>query len=88
MMQSQESSSSYYQEQIRQPSDEELFLTLKEEIKKEKYALEMRLPNMETKMDAKMIASMDTNLKILNREMCARKSYKGTIFEATPKRHK
>ena len=39
MMQSQESSSSYHQEQIRQPSEDELFLALKEEIKKDKDAL-------------------------------------------------
>ena len=65
-MRSQESSSSYYQEQIRKPSEEELFLALKEEITKDKEALEMRLSNMETKMDAKMIVDMDTNLKILN----------------------
>ena len=70
-MQSQESSSFYYQEQIKQPSDEELFLALKEEIKKDRDALEMRWPNMETKMVAKMIANMDTNLKNLNREMYA-----------------
>ena len=68
-MQSQESSSFYYQEQIKQPSDEELFLALKEEIKKDRDTLEMRWPNMETKMVAKMIANMDTNLKNLNREM-------------------
>ena len=31
----------------------------------------MRFPNMETKMDAKRIANMDTNLKIVNSEMYA-----------------
>ena len=40
-MQSQESSSSYNQEQIRQPSIEEKFFSMKEEIKREKDALEM-----------------------------------------------
>ena len=69
-MQSQESSSSNYQELIRQPSDEELFLALKEEIKKNKDALEMQCPNMETKMGAKMITDIDTNLTNLNIEMC------------------
>ena len=48
MMQSEESSSSYYQEQFRQPYDEEPFLVLKEEIKKDKEALEMRCLNKET----------------------------------------
>ena len=62
-MQSQGSSSSYYQEQFQQPSDEELFLALKEEIKRDNEALQMQLPNMEPKMDAKRIADMDTNLK-------------------------
>ena len=38
-MHSQESSSFYYQEQFRKPSDEELFLALKEEIKNDKDAL-------------------------------------------------
>ena len=33
-MQSQESSSSYYQEQIRQSLDEELFLALEEELRR------------------------------------------------------
>ena len=40
-VQPQESSSSFYQEQFRQPSEEELFIALKEEIKKDKEALEM-----------------------------------------------
>ena len=68
-MQSEESSSSYYQEQIRQPSDEELFLALKEEIKKDDEALEMRLSNIEPKVDANMIADIDINYTNLNREM-------------------
>ena len=42
IMQSQEGSSSYYQEQIKKPSDEELFLALKEEIKRDNDALKMR----------------------------------------------
>ena len=40
-MRSQGSSSSYYQEKFQQPSDEELFLTLKEEIKRDNEALQM-----------------------------------------------
>ena len=40
-MQPQESSSSFYQEQFLQPSEEELFIALKEEIKKDKESLEM-----------------------------------------------
>ena len=70
-MQSQGSSSSIYQEQFRQPFDEELFLALKEEIKRDNKALEMRLPSMETKIDADMIANIGTNSKNLNREMYA-----------------
>ena len=66
-MRSQESSSSYYQEQFRPPSDEELFLALKEEIKKDKDALQMRLPIMEPKMDSNMIADMVTNSKNLSK---------------------
>ena len=46
MMRSQESSSSYYQKQFQQSSDEELFRSLKEEIKKDNEALEMRLSNI------------------------------------------
>ena len=42
-MQSQRSSSSNYQEQFRKPSDEDLFLALKEEIKRDNEALEMKL---------------------------------------------
>ena len=68
-MQGQESSSSYYQEQIRQPSFEEQFLALKEEIKKENDAREMRLPNIEPKVDANMIPDIDINLTNLGREM-------------------
>ena len=64
-----ESSSFYYQEQFRQPFDDELFLALKEEIKKDKDALEMRWPNMETKMDANMIANIGTNCININKEM-------------------
>ena len=78
-MRSHECSSSYYQEQFRQPFEDELFLSLKEEIKKDKEALEMRWPNketdmeanMETKMDTKMIADMVTNSTNLSREMYA-----------------
>ena len=70
-MQSQESSSSYYQEQIRQPSFKEQFLALKEEIKKENDTQEMRLPNIEPKVDANMVEDIDTNLKNLGREMGA-----------------
>ena len=70
-MHSQGSSSSYYQEQFQQPSDEELFLALKEEIKRDNEALQMRLPIMETKIDTNMIADMGTNSKNLNREMYA-----------------
>ena len=44
---------------------------MKEEIKKDKDALQMRLPIMETKMDANMIADMVTNSKNLSREMYA-----------------
>ena len=67
-MQNQESSSSYYQEQFRQPSDEELFYALKEEIKRDNETLQIRLPIMETKMDANMIADMGTNSKNPNKE--------------------
>ena len=70
-MQNQGSSSSYYQEQFRQPFDEELFLALKEEIKRDNEALQMRLPIMEPKMDANMIADMGTISKNLNKEMYA-----------------
>ena len=58
-MQSQESSSSYYQEQIRQTSGEELFLTLKEEIKMDKDVLEMQWLNEETDMER----NMETKIK-------------------------
>ena len=68
-VQPQEGSSSYYQEQFQQPSDEELFLALKEESKRDNEALEMRFPIMETKIEANMIADMGTNLKNINREM-------------------
>ena len=70
-MQSQGSSSSYYQEKLWQPYDKELFLALKEEIKRDNEALQMQLPIMETKMDANMIVDMGINLKNLNREMYA-----------------
>ena len=70
-MHSQESSSSYYEEQFQQPSEEELFLTLKEEIKRDKESLEMQFPNIEPKVDANMIANIGTNSKNLNREMYA-----------------
>ena len=65
-MHGQEGSRSYFQEKIRQSSDEGLFLTLKEEIKWDNEALEMRWPSIETKMDANMIADMATNSKNLN----------------------
>ena len=61
-------SSSYYQEQFRLPYDEELFLALKEEIKRDNEVLQMRLPIMETKMDANMIANLVTSSKNLRRE--------------------
>ena len=66
-MQPQESSSSYYQEQFQEPSYEELFLALKDEIKRDNEVLQMRLPSMEPKMDTNMITDMGTNLKDLNR---------------------
>ena len=68
IMQSQGSLSSYYQEQFRQLYNEELFVALKEEIKRDNEALPMRLPIMETKMDAKMIADMVTSSRNLRRE--------------------
>ena len=72
----QDGSSSYFQDQVMQPSEEELFLALKDEIKKDNEALERRLsniePNMEankeTKLDAKMMEDMNTNLTNLGRE--------------------
>ena len=70
-MQSQGSSSSNYQEKLQQSSDEDLFLALKEEIKRDNKALEMKLPIIESKMDANMIADMGTNSKNLNKEMYA-----------------
>ena len=42
---------------------------MKEEIKKDKEALEMQLPNIEPRVDANMIANIDTNSKNLNREI-------------------
>ena len=57
IMESQGSSSSNYQEQFQQPSDEKLLLSLKEEIKRDNEALEMKLPIIESKMDANMIAN-------------------------------
>ena len=57
IMQNQRSLSSYYQEQFQKPSDEKLFLALKEEIKRDNEALRIRLPIMETKMDTNMIAT-------------------------------
>ena len=47
------------------------FLELKEEIKRDNEALQMRFPSTETKMDTTMIANMGTNSKDLNREMYA-----------------
>ena len=72
-----DSSSSYFQEQVMKPSKEELFLALKYEIKKDNEALERQLsniePNMEankeTKLDAKIMEDMNTNLTNLGREM-------------------
>ena len=73
---------------------------MQEEIQKDKEALELRWPYMETKMDAKRIADMDTNLKNLNREMYAimermtiqaeelTKVIKEQSFKAILKRHK
>ena len=54
-----------------QPSEDEQFIALKKEIKKDKEALEMQLPNIEPKLDANMIANIDTNSKNFNREMYA-----------------
>ena len=65
------SSSSYYQEQLRQPSNEELFLALKEEIKRDNEALQIWFPIMETKMDTYMIVDMGTKSKNPKREMYA-----------------
>ena len=70
-MQSQGSSSSYYQEKFRKLSDEELFLALNEEIKKDNDVLQMWLPIMETKMKANMIANIGINCTSLSREMSA-----------------
>ena len=70
-MQSQGSSSFNYQNQFWKPSDEELFFALKEEIKMDNEALEMKLPIIESKMDANMIANIGTNSKNINREMYA-----------------
>ena len=70
-MQSQESSSSYYQEKIKQPLDEELFLAFKEEIKMDNEALEMRLSNIKPKVDSNMITNIDINFTNLNKEMSA-----------------
>ena len=70
-MHNQEGSSSYFQEQIWQPSDEELLLALKEEIKRDNEALQMRLAITKHKMGANMIDDMGTNSKNLNREMNA-----------------
>ena len=42
---------------------------MKKEIKKDKKAIEMQLPNIEPKVDANMIANIDNNSKNLNREM-------------------
>ena len=63
-MKNQEGSSSYFQEQIRQPIDEYLLLALKEEIKRI-----MRLYKCGCQLDANMIADMGANSKNLNREM-------------------
>ena len=64
-------SSSYYQQQFLQPSNEELFFALKEEIKRDNEALKMWLSIMETKMDANMIANMVTSSTNLRRETYA-----------------
>ena len=61
-------SSSYYQEQFLQPSDEKLFFALKEEIERDNEALKMWLSIMETKMDANIIADMVTSSTNLRRE--------------------
>ena len=47
------------------------FLALKEEINKENDPREMRLPNIKPKVDANMIADIDTNLRNLGKEMGA-----------------
>ena len=59
------------QPQFRQPSNEELFLALKEDIKRDNEALEMRLPIIEPKVNANMKDNIGTNLKNINREMYA-----------------
>ena len=56
---------------IKNNSGNELFIALKEEIKKDKEALEMQFPNIEPKLDANMITNIDTNSKNFNREMYA-----------------
>ena len=63
----QESSSSYYRKKFRKPSDEELVLALKEEIKRDNEGRQMRLAIMEIKMEANMIVDMGTISKNLNR---------------------
>ena len=49
----------------------EQFLALKEEIKRGKNALEMRLPNIETNVDSNIIAYIETNVTNLTRDMFA-----------------
>ena len=78
-MQPQGSSCSYYQDQLWQPFDENLFLAFKEDIKRDIEAIEMRLPIMEPKVDANMTDDIGTNLKNINREMYA-------IMERTARR--
>ena len=71
-MKSQEGSSSNYQEQIRQSLDEELFLALKEEIKRDNEDLQMQLSNIEPKVNANIIVDIYTNsTSDLDREMSA-----------------
>ena len=67
----QGSSSSYYQDQFQQPSNEELLCALNDEINRDNEALQRRFPSMKTKMDTTMIEDMGTNAKDLNREMYA-----------------
>ena len=71
MRSQQGSSSSYHQEQFQQPSDEELFHALNDEINRDNEALQIKFPSTETKMHTTMIEDMGTNLKDLNRKMYA-----------------
>ena len=71
IIQSQDGSSSNYQEQIKEPSFEEQILSSLEETKKENGAREKRFPNMETNMEANMDANMDATFTNQVSDMCA-----------------